>query len=141
MKILVSGGAGFIGSHLCDALLADGHSVVCADKLIMGDSNIAHLNNHEYFTFMNTELAEQDKVDELFSTYYFDAVYHLAANSDIQKGGKEPELNFTGGDRGWKGDVPRFSYDISKVLSTGWKPQYTSDEAVRQSVRDVLNQL
>ena len=45
---------------------------------------------------------------------------------------------YTGGDRGWKGDVPRFSYDISKVISTGWTPKYTSDEAVRQTVRDAI---
>ena len=45
---------------------------------------------------------------------------------------------YTGGDRGWKGDVPRFKYDISKVLSTGWTPKHTSDEAVRQTVRDAV---
>jgi UDP-glucose 4-epimerase len=47
-------------------------------------------------------------------------------------------FKYTGGDRGWKGDVPRFSYDISKVLSTGWKPKHTSDEAVRQTVKDAV---
>lgn len=47
-------------------------------------------------------------------------------------------FNYTGGDRGWKGDVPRFSYDISKVLATGWKPKHTSDEAVRQTVKDAI---
>ena len=51
---------------------------------------------------------------------------------------KEVAFNYTGGDRGWKGDVPRFSYDISKILSTGWLPKYTSDEAVRQTVKDAL---
>lgn len=40
--------------------------------------------------------------------------------------------------RSWKGDVPRFSYNISKVLATGWKPNYTSDEAVRQTVIDAV---
>ena len=45
---------------------------------------------------------------------------------------------YTGGDRGWKGDVPRFSYDISKVLSTGWLPKHTSDDAVRQTVKDAI---
>ena len=45
---------------------------------------------------------------------------------------------YTGGDRGWKGDVPRFKYDITKVLATGWLPKHTSDEAVRQTVRDAV---
>ena len=48
------------------------------------------------------------------------------------------EFKYTGGDRGWKGDVPKFSYNISKVLSTGWEPKHTSDEAVRQTVIDAV---
>ena len=51
---------------------------------------------------------------------------------------KDVVFRYTGGDRGWKGDVPRFTYNISKVLSTGWSPQYSSDEAVRQTVRDAI---
>ena len=318
MKILVAGGAGFIGSHLCDKLLLEGHDVIVADKLIFGDNDIAHLRNDKElnasgrFKFYEMELAVQSNVDRLFEENKIDAVYHLAANSDIQKGGREPDIDFndtllttrsllegmrkagiknmffastsavygemmdvkltettgglkpvsyyggakyasealissyvnmadmnvvifrfpnvigprlthgavfdfirklrknpneleilgngtqckpyiyvldlveaivkltkefkpgedvynisvksegttvtriaeivveelglfnvefkyTGGDRGWKGDVPRFSYDISKVLSTGWKPKYTSDEAVRQTVKDAVS--
>ena len=301
MNILVAGGAGFIGSHLIDSLLADGHTVVCADKLIMGKQNIAHLEGNPAFKFYDYELADQELVDKIFAENKIDTVYHLAANSDIQKGGKEPSIDFndtflttrallegmrkadvkkmffastsavygemldieltettgglmpvsyyggaklaseavissyvsmcdmsvvifpvaigdkqrtdhtenaevleilgdgtqckpyiyvhdlveaivmltkefnpgeivynlsvnsegttvtkiaeivveelelenvkfayTGGDRGWKGDVPRFKYDISKVLSTGWTPKHTSDEAVRQTVRDAV---
>ena len=311
MNILVAGGAGFIGSHLIDSLLAEGHKVVCADKLIMGKQNIEHLNGNQNFKFYEVELADQEKVDKIFNTENIDVVYHLAANSDIQKGGKEPDIDFndtllttrtllegmrkanvkkmffastsavygemldvkltettgglmpvsyyggaklasealissyvsmcdmsvvifrfpnvigsrlthgvvfdfirklrknpaeleilgngtqckpyiyvldlveaivkltqefktaeivynisvtspgttvthiaeivveelglenvkfayTGGDRGWKGDVPRFSYDISKVLSTGWTPKHTSDETVRQTVKDAI---
>lgn len=311
MNILVAGGAGFIGSHLIDSLLEEGHTVICADKLIMGKQNIEHLAGNKNFRFFEIDLADQEKVDQLFKENDIDVVYHLAANSDIQKGGKEPGIDFndtllttrtllegmrtanvkkmffastsavygemldvelteltgglmpvsyyggaklasealissyvsmcdmsvvifrfpnvigprlthgavfdfirklrrnpnvleilgngtqckpyiyvsdlveaimkltrnfnsgevvynisvtsqgttvthiaeivveelglenvkfayTGGDRGWKGDVPRFSYDISKVLSTGWSPKHTSDEAVRQTVRDAI---
>ncbi len=311
MNILVAGGAGFIGSHLIDSFLAEGHRVICADKLIMGKQNIEHLGNNANFRFYEAELTDQERVDQIFSDNAIDVVYHLAANSDIQKGGKEPDIDFndtllttrvllegmrkadvkrmffastsavygemldveltettgglmpvsyyggaklasealissyvsmcdmsvvifrfpnvigprlthgvvfdfirklrknpseleilgngtqckpyiyvfdlveaimkltkefvpgeivynisvtslgttvthiaeivsdelglenvkfvyTGGDRGWKGDVPRFSYDISKVISTGWTPKYTSDEAVRQTVRDAI---
>lgn len=310
MNILIAGGAGFIGSHLCDKLIENGNDVVVADKLIMGKQNIEHLVGNPHFKFYELELADQDNVDRIFTENKIDAVYHMAANSDIQKGGKEPSIDFndtllttrailegmrkadvknlffastsavygemldvkltettggikpvsyyggaklasealissyvsmcdmnvvifrfpnvigprlthgavfdfirklrknpneleilgngtqckpyiyvldlvnaiveltqefkpgedvynisvlskgttvthiaeivvdvlglsgvefkyTGGDRGWKGDVPRFSYDISKVLSTGWKPKHTSDEAVRQTVIDV----
>ena len=285
--------------------------MICADKLIMGDKNIEHLRDNPSFKFYKVELAEQNIVDNLFMTNTIDAVYHLAANSDIQKGGIEPSIDFndtflttrtilegmrkaevknlffastsavygempdteltettgglmpvsyyggaklasealissyvsmcdmnavvfrfpnvigprlthgvvfdfikklrnnpseleilgngkqckpyiyvrdlvdavmkltkefnsgeviynisvmspgttvtkiadlvieelglkdvslkyTGGDRGWKGDVPRFSYNINKVLATGWIPRYTSDEAVRQTIKDAV---
>lgn len=311
MNILVAGGAGFIGSHLIDSLLVDGHKIICVDKLIMGKQNVEHLFDNPSFKFYKVELADQDKVDKIFADNAVDAVYHLAANSDIQKGGKEPYIDFndtllttrallegmrkadvkkmffastsavygekldveltettgglmpvsyyggaklasealissyvsmcdmsvvifrfpnvigprlthgvvldfirklrkdpkkieilgngtqckpyiyvldlvevimkltqkfdqgeaiynisvtspgttvthiaeivveelglkevsfcyTGGDRGWKGDVPRFSYNIKKVLNTGWFPKHTSDEAVRQTIRDLI---
>lgn len=51
MNILVAGGAGFIGSHLCDALLEKGNRVIVADKLIMGKQNIEHLMENERFKF------------------------------------------------------------------------------------------
>ena len=56
MRLLVTGGAGFIGSHLCDALLAEGHHVVCVDNFITGSKrNLAHLEKEPRF-----ELVEQD---------------------------------------------------------------------------------
>ena len=310
MNILVAGGAGFIGSHLCDALLSKNNTVIVADKLIMGSKNIEHLSQNTNFKFYEMELANQDNVDKLFWDNKIDIVYHMAANSDIQKsandtsidfndtllttrlllesmrknnvkniffastsavygempdivlneetGGLKPvsyyggaklasealissyvsmcdmnavifrfpnvigprlthgvvydfvkklrnnpkeleilgngtqckpyiyvtdlvnaivklteqfepgvdvfnisvmsegtsvthiaeivvdvlglsdvEFKYTGGDRGWKGDVPRFKYDISKVLATGWKPEYTSDEAVRKAAQSL----
>ena len=94
MNILVAGGAGFIGSHLMDSLLAEGNNVICADKLIMGDKNIQHLLGRTDFKFYNVELADQNNVDQIFEDNKIDVVYHLAANSDIQKGGKEPAIDF-----------------------------------------------
>ncbi|HJX83756.1 MAG TPA: UDP-glucuronic acid decarboxylase family protein [Candidatus Angelobacter sp.] len=53
MRVLVTGGAGFIGSHLCDALLAQGDNVVCVDNLVTGSaSNVAHLKNEPRFEFV-----------------------------------------------------------------------------------------
>ena len=94
MNILIAGGAGFIGSHLIDSLLAEGHRVICADKLIMGKQNIEHLGENANFKFYEAELTNQEKVNQIFSDNTIDVVYHLAANSDIQKGGKEPDIDF-----------------------------------------------
>jgi len=52
---------------------------------------------------------------------------------------KDVEFRYTGGKRGWKGDVPRFQFDITKIKELGWKPQYNSDEAVRKAIGDLLN--
>ena len=58
MRILVAGGAGFIGSHLCDRLLADGHQVVCVDNLITGRrENVAHLRSHSGFEFVEQDVS------------------------------------------------------------------------------------
>jgi len=48
------------------------------------------------------------------------------------------QFKYTGGDRGWPGDVPQVRYDTSKMEKLGWKPRYTSDEAVRRGIRDIL---
>jgi dTDP-glucose 4,6-dehydratase len=70
MRILVTGGAGFIGSHLCDALLAEQHSVVCADNLLTGRTqNIAHLDKNPRFEFLEQDICRPfdcGKVDYIF---------------------------------------------------------------------------
>lgn len=48
------------------------------------------------------------------------------------------KYNYTGGSVGWKGDVPRFQYDLSKIHATGWKARFNSDEAVSKTVEEVL---
>lgn len=74
MRVLVTGGAGFVGSHLCDALLAQGHSLVCVDSFITGrHENVAHLGREPRF-----ELVEQD-VCRPFDVGHIDYVFHLAS--------------------------------------------------------------
>ena len=51
-----------------------------------------------------------------------------------------PEFNFTGGKTGWKGDTPYCILDISKALSTGWKPKFNSESSIRRTVRYLLNE-
>lgn len=71
---LVTGGAGFLGSHLCDALLARDHRVICADNLLTGTlKNITHLRG-DNFVMMHTDISEPFFIDEPV-----DYVYHLAS--------------------------------------------------------------
>ena len=59
MKALVAGGGGFVGSHLCDALLAAGFDVLCVDNLSTGRArNVAHLQGHPRFTFMQHDICQ-----------------------------------------------------------------------------------
>lgn len=95
MKILVTGGAGFIGSHLCDVLVADGHDVTAVDNLALGKlENIEHLSKFSNFKFIREDLNNLHAMDMIFVDGMFDMVYHLAANSDIQKGGKDPQVDY-----------------------------------------------
>jgi dTDP-glucose 4,6-dehydratase len=75
MRILVTGGAGFIGSHLCDRLLADGHDVMAMDNLITGSTdNIAHLAGNRHFKFIY-----HDVTDYIYVPGPVEAVMHLAS--------------------------------------------------------------
>ena len=72
MRILVTGGAGFLGSHLCDRLLKDGHEVVCIDNLFTGrKANIEHLLANPGFEFVRHDVIDPFK-------YEVDQIYNLA---------------------------------------------------------------
>jgi dTDP-glucose 4,6-dehydratase len=72
---LVTGGAGFLGSHLCDELLARGHRVICVDNLETGSLvNIEHIRDPERFVHLNLDIIEPYFVEEPI-----DVVYHLAS--------------------------------------------------------------
>jgi nucleoside-diphosphate-sugar epimerase len=74
MRMLVAGGAGFIGSHLCERLLDEGHEVLCVDSLITGsEDNIQHLRNRFGFTFIERDISSQPL------GYLVDGIFHLAS--------------------------------------------------------------
>jgi len=56
-----------------------------------------------------------------------------------EMGLSDVKFNYTGGKRGWAGDVPRFQLATEKMKKLGWKAKYTSDEAVRKAIREVLD--
>lgn len=75
MRILVTGGAGFLGSHLCDRLLAEGHYVIAMDNLLTGNTdNIAHLAGNKRFSFI-----EHDVTNYIYIKDQIDAILHFAS--------------------------------------------------------------
>jgi dTDP-glucose 4,6-dehydratase len=75
MRILVTGGAGFLGSHLCDRLLREGHDVVAMDNLITGNTrNISHLAGHPKFRYVH-----QDVTEYIYLDGAVDAILHFAS--------------------------------------------------------------
>jgi dTDP-glucose 4,6-dehydratase len=64
MRILVAGGAGFLGSHLCDRLLAEGHQVIALDNLITGSlENISHLQGRNDFSFIRQDVTKPFQIE------------------------------------------------------------------------------
>ena len=83
MRALITGGAGFIGSHLADKLLAEGHSVIALDNLSTGrHENIAHLIGRTDFEFVLGSILNADLVDDCVARS--DTVFHLAAAVGVQ---------------------------------------------------------
>jgi UDP-glucose 4-epimerase len=94
MRILVTGGAGFIGSHLCDRLVERGEELWCLDNLLLGQRrNIAHLESLPNFHFVELDLLDLPALAALFADVRFDAVFHMAANSDIAAGSADFRLD------------------------------------------------
>ena len=81
MRILVTGGSGFIGSHLCDLLLRKEHEVVVVDNLITGDiQNVAHLAGRDDFSFVKYDVS-----NFIFIPGKVNAVMHLASPARMKR--------------------------------------------------------
>lgn len=88
--ILVTGGAGFIGSHMVEALLKDENDVIVFDNLSTGDRK----NIPPKATFIKGDTANKSDVKKLFNSFSFDAVFHIAGNASIIKSFSTPLLDF-----------------------------------------------
>jgi UDP-glucose 4-epimerase len=90
MKVLVTGGAGFIGSHLCEALLAQGDTVISLDDLSTGNpANLEGIKQNPKFTSVTGSILDEALVEKLISSV--DGVMHFAAAVGVQKILKDPQ--------------------------------------------------
>ncbi|HOZ00494.1 MAG TPA: GDP-mannose 4,6-dehydratase [Candidatus Syntrophosphaera sp.] len=96
-QILVTGGAGFIGSHLCEALLGKGYEVVCLDNFYpsyepsIKKRNIAQCGLNPRFTLVRADICDSDELREKLAKFTFAAVIHLAALAGVRPSVLEPE--------------------------------------------------
>lgn len=103
-KALVTGGAGFIGSHLCDVLVARGDRVTAIDDLSLGRrSNINHLLGQPGFEFFKQDLLDEKGMKKLGAKRDFEIIWHLAANSDVARSSEDPRV------------------DLKKTFATAWQ--------------------
>ena len=92
-KILVTGGAGFIGSHLCEKLIELEAKVVCFDNFFTGKKeNILHLMDDDKFVLVEGDANDSKDLKNLFNTYKFDYIFHYAAILGVKRVEENPLL-------------------------------------------------
>ena len=131
MRVLVTGGAGFLGSHLAERLLADGHEVVALDNLITGDrANLASFAANPRFTFVEANLIEELPVDGPL-----DQIYHLASPASPIDYVELPfETLYVGAD-GTRRVLERAVHDGARVMLASTSEVY-GDPLVHPQVED-----
>lgn len=144
--ILVTGGAGFIGSHLCDKFIAQGHSVVCLDNFddfyerSIKESNIEELKDADRFTLVEGDIRDPELLDQIFSKYAFSHVVHLAAKAGVRPSIKDPLLYQDVNIRGTQLILDCMKkYKTGKLLFASSSSVYGGNTKVPFSEKDEVN--
>ena len=106
MNILVTGGAGFIGSHLCEKLINLGFNVICVDNFdkfydtAIKEDNISKITGNSKFKLFRADICDLSQIDDIFSKNKVELVIHLAARAGVRPSIKDPllyeKVNVTG---------------------------------------------
>ena len=126
MKMLITGGAGFIGSHLCEKYVKDGHTVLCLDNFISGDlMNIRHLLNFHNFKLLKGDIRDFDLLEKIMRDV--DVVFHLAAQIHVDRSYIEPKLTYEVNVTGTQNilEAARM-YDVNRVIHASSSEVYGS---------------
>ena len=149
MRFLVTGGAGFIGSHLSERLIQDGFEVVNLDNFNdyydpqIKRGNIHHLLGHPSYRHVEGEILDPDLIEGIFSEHGFDAVVHLAARAGVRPSIRQPmlyqQVNIEGTMRlleaAVRHDVPKFVMaSSSSVYGNNVKVPFSEDDPVDHPV-------
>ena len=139
MRILVTGGAGFIGSHLCEKYAKEGHIVLCLDNFMNGNLiNIRHLLNYKNFKLINGDIRDFDLMEKIVPGV--EVVFHLAAQIHVDRSIIEPQLTYEVNVLGTQNilEASRM-YDVEKVICVSSSEVYGSAEYVPMDENHPLN--
>jgi UDP-glucuronate 4-epimerase len=145
MNCLVTGGAGFIGSHLCEQLLAQGHSVVALDNFNdyydprLKRRNVEPLLLRPGFKLIEADILEMARLQEIFGQFSFDAIIHLAARAGVRPSIAQPllyeQVNVLGTmqllEMARQHQIPKFIFgSTSSVYGENRKVPFSEDDPV-----------
>ena len=139
MKVLVTGGAGFIGSHLCDKLIQEGNAVVCLDNFLNGNlTNIRHLLSYKTFKLINGDIRNFDTLEKLMPGV--NVICHLAAQIHVDRSIIEPKLTYDINVLGTQNilEAARM-YDIDKIIYMSTSEVYGTAEYAPMDEKHPLN--
>jgi len=139
MKILITGGAGFIGSHLCEKYTKEGHTVLCLDNFMSGNvQNIRHLTFLRNFKLINGDIRNFDLLEKIIPGV--DIVFHLAAQIHVDKSVIEPKLTYEINVLGTQNilEAARM-YDVKRVIHASTSEVYGSSVYHPMDERHPLN--
>lgn len=130
MKILITGGAGFVGSHLCDKYTREGHTVICLDNFMSGNlTHIRHLLDFRNFKLIKGDIRDYDLLERLMSDV--EVVFHLAAQIHVDRSYIEPKLTWDINVMGTQNvlELARF-HDVRRVIHASTSEVYGSAQYI-----------
>ena len=140
MKILITGGAGFLGSHLCEKLITKGHTIVCLDNFLNGSlGNIRALLSHRCFKLTSGDVRDFDLLEKTVSSG-IDAIIHLAAQIHVDRSVIEPKETYETNVLGTLHvlELAR-RYDVEKVIYASTSEIYGSAQYVPMDEKHPLD--
>ena len=139
MKMLITGGAGFVGSHLCEKYTKEGHTVLCLDNFMNGNlMNIRHLLDFRNFKLIKGDIRDYSLLEKLMPDV--DVVFHLAAQIHVDRSYIEPQLTYEVNVMGTQNilEVARI-HDVKKIIFASTSEVYGSAEYAPIDEKHPLN--